>query len=194
MAVQAVSIHPNTRSAPHSCTLMRPCMRLSMHAALHANAPCKPPCKPIQTSPVGRQVPLVLVLQLLHEDVPRVVAPRDEQLAVVEVEHATPRQQERGLLVAKDRVAEVDQALEGLALLELALAVLGLVAARAEAAADLVVFLGEKGEVETCGERLSNLSASQPSAASRQQPWSDQTSAYQVRSGPRLVSQSVSPR
>jgi len=87
--------------------------------------------------PVRRQVAVVLRLELLHKDVARVVAARDKQLAVVQVEHPPPGQQERGLLVPEDAVADVDQALEGLALLELRLAVLDLEARAAEAPAHL---------------------------------------------------------
>jgi hypothetical protein len=88
-------------------------------------------------APVGRQLAATLGADVLVERVPRVVAARDEQLAVVQAEHAAPRQQEGGLLVAEDQIAQIDQALEGLALLELGLAALDLVPLGAQAAADL---------------------------------------------------------
>lgn len=64
----------------------------------------------------------------LHEYFLGVAAPRHKELRLVQVEHPPPWQQEGRLLVAEHQLADVDQALEGLALLELGLAVPGFAA------------------------------------------------------------------
>lgn len=79
--------------------------------------------------PVRPQLP-ALLLQKRPENRPRIIPARDKDLRVRHVEVAAPGQQERGFLVPKNDLGDVDEALEGLALLELDGAVLGLVALR----------------------------------------------------------------
>jgi hypothetical protein len=60
---------------------------------------------------------------MLTEDSLGIVPPGHNQLALIQIEHAPPRQQESGFLVPKHDLADVDEPLEGLALLKLGLAV-----------------------------------------------------------------------